>query len=111
MATYNTTTVDNQDLTIKVEKVVEKFFQVTLVTIYVKGIKMHQTVLEWEKDDNTIDVRPECNHDVHRCQTCEKEYIVGNHNTLMNCTYCLYQGEIEQDFEDSLQHEDPREEI
>jgi len=94
MATYNTTTVDNQKLTIRVDKVVEQFFKVTYIRVYIEELKVHETVLEWEESDNSIDVRPECNHDVHRCETCEKEYIIGNHNTSMNCTYCLYEGEI-----------------
>ena len=87
MATYNTTTVDNQKLTIQVDKVEEQFFKVTYIRVY---------ILEWEEEDNTMDVRPECNHNVHICQTCEKEYIVGNHSTLFSCTYCLYECQIER---------------
>ena len=74
---------------------------------------MHETVLEWEEEDNTIDVQADCKHNVHTCQVCEKEYIIGNHNTLWTCTYCLYADTIKfkRDFEESLKHEDPREEL
>jgi hypothetical protein len=114
MATYNTTTIDNQKLTIQVDKVEERFVKVTYIRVYVEGVKVHQTVLEWEEEDNSIDVQADCKHNVHKCQTCEKEYIVGNHNTLFNCTYCLYESDIKfrKDFEDSLLHDqDPREEL
>ena len=96
MATYNTTTVDNQKLTIQVDKVEEQFFKLTYIRVYVDELKVHETVLEWEEDDNTMDVQAQCKHNVHTCQTCEKEYIIGNHNTLFSCTYCLYEGQIER---------------
>lgn len=96
MANYNTTTVDGKKLTIQVDKVEEQFLKVTYIRIYVDEVKVHQTVLEWEEEDNTLDVQADCKHNVHTCQVCEKEYIIGNHNTLFSCTYCLYEGKIKR---------------
>ena len=46
--TYNTTTVDNKKLTIRVDKLEEQFLKITYIRIYVDGVKIDETIIEKE---------------------------------------------------------------
>ena len=52
MATFKTTTVDNKELIVQIDKVEEQFLEATLVRVYVDGKMLVRSILE---EENEID--------------------------------------------------------
>ena len=55
MATFKTTTVDNKELIVQIDKVEEQFLEATLVRVYVDGKMLVRSILE---EENEIEILP-----------------------------------------------------
>ena len=54
MATFKTTTVDNKELIVQIDKVEEQFLEATLVRVYVDGKMLVRSILEEENEINCL---------------------------------------------------------